>query len=92
MSIPSAYYGRDSFALSFEEGLDNLVRDAGIANVINTVDGMLYHLSSVILPDASDSELVNARAEARVLRRMKQHLIGVMEQPDPEEEEELTDG
>lgn len=92
MSIPSAYYGRDAYSRSFDEGMGNLVRDAGIANVVNTVDGMLFYIATVSLPNSStDDERRDICAEARVLRRMKNYLVETIteQNPDPEQEEML---
>lgn len=90
MSIPSSYYGRDTFGLSSEEGLGNLVKDAGIANVCETVDGMLYYIGAVSLPNAvTEDQRRDLAAEARVLRGMKNYLVELMDRTDdlpPEEE------
>lgn len=89
-SIPSTNFGigLDEYALPFRDGVHKLINEAGIANVTNVVDGMLFHIGSVdIIACTNEQQRVMCQARASVLREIKGHIIERMSPTDLAQEE-----
>lgn len=87
IGIPSTNFGvgLDQFALPFDEGVNRLIDTAGIAEVTNVVDGMLFHNGSVMLTACeTEKQMLICKVRADILREIKGHIIQRMT-PDEKE-------
>lgn len=92
-SIPSTNFGvgADQFAFAFDVGVNKLIDQAGIAEVTNIVDGMLFHNGAVMLPLCqNEKQIMLCHARAQILREFKDLIVERL-YPTPMEETDNGD-